>query len=330
MIKGLYLLNADAYDKIYGTPERLYIEQMVDIYAPLQTAEMIAEDPSILSQADVIFSGWGMVQLNETILKAAPNLKVVFYGSGSIRHFSTELAWDRDIIITSAYAANAVPVAEYTLAQILFSLKHGWQYAFAIKKSGSYPQKTPVPGAYDSTVGIMSLGMIGRMVVERLKTFDLNILAYDPFVSQEQGATLGVTMCSLEELFSRADVVSLHAPWLPETVGLIIGEHLACMKPGATFINTARGAIVREQEMIEVLQQRPDLYAILDVTYPEPPVPGSMLYSLPNVVLTPHIAGSMDKECRRMGHYMVEELKHYLAGEPLQWSISRDRAKFLA
>src|SRR5690606_8819626 len=115
----------------------------------------------------------------------------------------------------------------------------------------------------------------------------------------------------------RSDVVSLHSPWLPETVGMITGDHFRQMKPYASFINTARGAIIREAEMIAVLQDRPDLTALLDVTYPEPPAPGSPLYTLPNVVLTPHIAGSMDMECRRMGRYMVDELQRFLHDEPL-------------
>ncbi len=175
-----------------------------------------------------------------------------------------------------------------------------------------------------------SLGMIGRMVCERLRTFDLNLIAYDPFVSAEDAAALGVTLCGLDEIFQRADVVSLHTPWLPETVGMITGAHLAAMQPGATFINTARGDVVREQEMIEVLQQRPDLLAVLDVTYPEPPVAGSPFYTLPNVILTPHIAGSMDNECRRTGRIVVEELQRYLKGEPLRWSISRQQAAIMA
>jgi phosphoglycerate dehydrogenase-like enzyme len=330
MLKGLYLLNLDAYDKIYGDAERRTIAQLVDIYAPCQTADMVKYDPSVLSQADVIFSGWGMIKLDKEILDAAPRLKVVFYGAGSIKGFTTEQAWDRHIQITSAYAANAIPVAEFTLAQILFSLKRGWHYVFTIKWTGQYPEKTPVPGGYGSTVGLISLGMIGRTMVERLRTYDLHILAYDPYVSPEQGTALGVTMCSLEELFLKSDVVSLHAPWLPETVGMVTGSHLASMKNGATFINTARGAIVREHEMIEVLQRRPDLYAVLDVTYPEPPVPGSLLYKLPNVVLTPHIAGSMDQECERMGRYIVDELKRYLSGAPMKWEITRERTSILA
>lgn len=330
MLKGIYLLDADSYHKIYGEPERAAIARRVEIIAPPQTVDSITQDPTVLAEIDVIFSGWGMARLDKAFLTAAPKLKVVFYGAGSIRGIATDAAWDRGILITSAYAANAVPVAEYTLAQVLFSLKRGWQYVFAIKREKRYPQRIAVPGAYGSTVGLISLGMIGRLVIEKLKPFDLHVIAYDPYVSDADATALGVELCSLEEVFRRGDIVSLHTPWLKETEGLITGAHLAAMKEGATFINTARGAVVREDEMIAVLQQRPDLYAILDVTHPEPPEPGSPLYTLPNVVLTPHIAGSMDSECRRMGRYMVEELERYLAGAPLRWAISREQAQVMA
>lgn len=328
--KGLFLLNADAYPKIYGPAERADIEQLVHLYAPPQTAQSLQANPAVLREAEMIFSGWGMPVMDESFLVAAPNLKIVFYGAGSIKYCTTAAFWQRGLPITSSYAGNAVPVVEYTLAQILLCLKKTWQHALGIKREGRYSGQLPVAGAYGSTVGIISLGMIGRMVCERLRTFDLNLIAYDPFVSAEDAAALGVTLCGLDEIFQRADVVSLHTPWLPETVGMITGAHLAAMQPGATFINTARGAVVREQEMIEVLQQRPDLLAVLDVTYPEPPVAGSPFYTLPNVILTPHIAGSMDNECRRMGRIVVEELQRYLKGEPLRWSISRQQAAIMA
>jgi len=149
-------------------------------------------------------------------------------------------------------------------------------------------------------------------------------------VTDEIAKDLNVQLCSLETLFEQCDVVSLHTPWLKETEGMITGKHIASMKPGATFINTSRGAIVNEPEMINVLKERPDLFAVLDVTYPEPPQPGSDLYTLPNVILTPHIAGSMNGECRRMGRYMVEELQRYLSGQPLQWQITKERAAIMA
>jgi phosphoglycerate dehydrogenase-like enzyme len=164
-------------------------------------------------------------------------------------------------------------------------------------------------------------------VCELLRDFDLKIIAYDPFIEPEVAHDLKAELCSLEAVFRRADVVSLHTPWLPETEGMITGEHLAMMKPNTTFINTARGAVVREQEMIATLEQRPDLMAVLDVTYPEPPENGSPLFTLPNVVLTPHIAGSLGPETKRLGEAMVEELRRYLRGEPFRWAVSPDQAR---
>lgn len=172
--------------------------------------------------------------------------------------------------------------------------------------------------------------MIGKRVCELLKPFDLEILAYDPFVSAEQAERLKVRLCSLETLFRQSDVVSLHTPWLKETEGMIRGEHLASMNKGATFINTSRGAVVNEPEMIRVLQERPDLQAVLDVTYPEPPEPGSPLYTLPNVVLTPHIAGSLARECSRMGMYAAEEARRFVQGEPPRYAITRELSQRLA
>ncbi|MBX2998035.1 MAG: hydroxyacid dehydrogenase [Caldilineaceae bacterium] len=329
-LKALYLLNESAFDQIYGPDERRDIEELVELVAPLQTARSIAENPTVLAEVEVILSGWGMIPMDEAFLAAAPRLKAFFYGAGSIKHIVSDAFWARGIPITSAYAANAVPVIEFTLAQILLSLKRTWYYIFAIREQKQYVPRLPMPGAYGSTVGLISLGMIGSGVARKLQQFDLHVIAYDPFVSDERAADLGVELCSLDEIFARADVVSLHAPWLDETVGMIRGDHFARMKPDATFINTARGAIVREDEMIRVLQDRPDLWAILDVTYPEPPPPGSPLYTLPNVVLTPHIAGSLDNECRRMGRQIVDELRRFLHDEPLQWAIGWEQAAIMA
>jgi phosphoglycerate dehydrogenase-like enzyme len=330
MPKGIFLLRPDAYQKIYGPGELEEINQLVDIYAPLQTGESIQKNPSILAAAEAIFSGWGMPVMDEAFLAAALNLKVVFYGAGTIRYFVTEAFWQRQIIITSAYAANAIPTAEYTLSQILMSLKRGWQHVQRVKQEKRFPPRLPVAGAYGSTVGLVSLGQVGRRVAKLLQNFEVNVIAHDPYVTAEEAAGLNVELCALVDIFQRADVISLHTPWLPETAGMITGAHLASMKPNATFINTARGAVVREQEMIEILQQRPDLLAVLDVTHPEPPRPESPLYTLPNVVLSPHIAGSMDNECRRMGRMMVDELKRYLDGEPLQWRITQEQAVRMA
>ncbi|MHB1001074.1 MAG: hydroxyacid dehydrogenase [Armatimonadota bacterium] len=330
MLKGIFILDTGAYDRIYGDSERNDISSLVDIYVPQQTPQSIRENPEIINEADIIFSGWGGPHIDVNFLKTAPNLKAVFYGAGSIKGIVSDAFWDRGILISSAYGANAVPVAEYTVSQIIFCLKSGWHYASSTRRNRNWKERFPVPGTYRSTVGIISLGMVGKHVCRLLKSYDLKVLAYDPFVSEQDALDLGVELCSLDEIFERSDVVSLHTPLLKETEGMITGRHLASMKQYSSFINTSRGAVIRECEMIEVLQDRPDIQAVLDVTHPEPPVPDSPLYKLPNVVLTPHIAGCQDEECKRMGRCMVDELKLFLDGKPLKWGITRERVAILA
>jgi phosphoglycerate dehydrogenase-like enzyme len=325
---GLYALDQTNLSLIYGPDEQRDIAQLIEIDPTPWNAEKLGANPSILSDIDVLVSGWGGPRLDAKLLAAAPRLKVFFYGAGAAAGLITQAAWDRGVQVTSAYAANAVPVAEYALAIILFCLKHGLRNARATRELQSFPVHERCPGAYGSTVGLISLGMIGRHLLKLLGSFDLRVVVCDPFVSEHEAGQLGVKLLSLEELFRVSDVVSLHTPLLSETREMITGALIESMKPGSTFMNTARGAVVREKEMIQVLERRPDLQAVLDVTDPEPAVKGSKLYTLPNVVLTPHIAGSKDAECRRMGRAMVDELRRYLKGEPLKWAVTPELAKF--
>jgi phosphoglycerate dehydrogenase-like enzyme len=331
--KALFILDPDALHKIYGPDEQAEIASLVDVIAPPQSARTIAERPDLLRDVEILFSGWGAPTLDAAFLDRAPNLRAIFYGAGSVRYFTTPAVWARGLKLTSAYAANAVPVMEYTVSCILLSLKHFWKYGLVRRESGHYYPEAPIPGTVGSTVGLISLGMIGRLVAGRLADCDLDVIAYDPWVDQAacDGDGLRVTMVdNLERIFTQSDVVSLHAPRLPETKGMITGALLGAMKPDAAFINTARGSLVREPEMIEVLRRRPDLWAILDVLDPEPPAPENPLPTLPNVLLTPHIAGSTDRECHRMGQTMIAELRRYLAGEPLEWEIDEGKAARLA
>ena len=329
-IKGMFILRPNAYDEIYGLEERAMIDELIDVIAPPQTAEDILAHPEVLREVEVILSGWGAPLMDETFLTHAPCLRAVLYGAGSIRGFATDALWERGIFVSSAQEVNALPTAEYTLAAILLALKHGWQLAAQTRREQRFPPRDAVPGVYGATVGIISLGLVGRRVRELLRPFHLHTIVYDPYVSPEEAAVLDVSLCPLETLFREAQVVTLHTPLLPETAGMVRGLHLASMTDGSTFINTARGGLVRHEEMITVLEQRRDLHVVLDVTDPEPPLPGSPLYTLPNVTLTPHIAGSLGSERRRLGQVMVTELERFVIGEPLQYAISRDQVQLMA
>lgn len=329
-VKGLIILRLDNLPRVYPDHLLQQLQEQVEFVAEPQTTENIQSRPELLKDVDVIFSSWGMVPLDEKLLAYAPKLQAVFYAAGSIRYFTSDALWKRGVRVSSAYHVNGEFVANTTLAQIFLSLKCYWSHVRLYKQTHQTWQRVHTPGMYRSTIGIISLGAIGRRVAELLQPFDLNVIAYDPFTSREQAELLWVELTSLDQVFTRSDVVSLHTPWLPQTEGMITGRHLLSMKPNATFINTARGAIVREQEMIAAMEQRPDLTALLDVTYPEPPAENSKLFSLPNVVLSPHIAGAMDGEIEKMGAIMVDEFFRWLHNQPLQYEIDAETAKNLA
>ncbi len=325
-LKGIYVLSEYAFRYCYGPDEKRDLQQLIDIENVQYTPRDLVERPELLRDVNVLVSAWGAPKLDAAFLARAPNLNAMFYAAGSVAGIITEEAWDRGVVITSAYAANGVPVVEYTLGMILVCLKHGFQMARMVREWHAYPSDYVLPGAYGTTIGLVSLGIIARTLIDRLRPFDMKLVAWDPFLSDEEANELGIRRVSLEELFRISDVVSVHTPLLPETVGTITGALIDSMKRGATLINTARGAIIRETEMIEVLSRRQDLQAVLDVTDPEPPVKDSPLYTLPNVVLTPHTAGSRDAECARMGREMVNELQRYIKGEPLKWAVTRELA----
>jgi len=283
-----------------------------------------------LGRAEVIMSTWGMPPLTPDFLAAAPNLKAVFYAAGSVKCFATGEAYERGILICSARMANALPVAEYAAAVIVLSLKQFWAYSRTLRESRMWSRTIPVAGTYHSTIGLVSLGATGRQTAERLSHLDCNMIAYDPNVEQESVSDLGVDMVSLETLFQLSDVISIHAPLLAETRGMIDARLLGMMKPRSTLINTSRGGVIAERDLCSILQLRPDLTAVLDVADPEPPDPGSPLFRLPNVVMTPHISGSMSKEIEMMGKWMADELVRFISNRPLAHQVSQELLPLLA
>ena len=270
-----------------------------------------------------------MPVLDASLLDRMPSLCAVFYAAGSVKGFATPEAFRRGIVISTAAAANAIPVAEFVAAAVLFGLKRVLPQMRAAREHASF-RRLPMRGAYNTRVGLVSLGVIGRLTARKLRALDVEVLAFDPFATAEDAADLGISLVSLDEIFSVCDVVSIHTPHLPETEGMIGGELLASMKEEATLINTARGVIIDEPALCRVLETRPDLTAILDVTHPEPPTTDSPLFRLPNVFLTPHIAGSMAGEVARMGRWMVDEFARYLQGAPLQHRVTQEMLRSMA
>ena len=270
---------------------------------------------------------------NDEIRNSLPAAEAVFYGAGSVQGFAREFL-EEGVAVFSAWAANGVPVAEYTFAQIILAAT-GFFGRLHIPGSGNAwpnkPDSVGYPGNYEIKVGIIGAGMIGKMVIERLHTLEkTEILVFDPFLPEEKAKELGVVKCDLATLFAQCDVISNHLANNPQTVGMLNAALFDTMKPHATFINTGRGAQVVEADMIKALQDVPTRCAVLDVTFPEPPVADSPLYTMPNVYLTPHIAGSLGNDVHRMAEYMYDEYRAFDAGESTKYHVTMEMLETMA
>ncbi|MFQ9799880.1 MAG: NAD(P)-dependent oxidoreductase [Clostridia bacterium] len=174
------------------------------------------------------------------------------------------------------------------------------------------------------------MGVIGRYLIGLLRNFCLETVVFDPFLSDEDATSLGVKKCSLEEIFSTCSVISNHLANNEQTKGMLNGRLFDLMADNATFINTGRGAQVVEADLIRALQEHPNRTALLDVTDPEPALPDSPFYTMDNVFLTPHRAGSVEDEVRRMAEFMVEDYQRVLRGEPSPDEVTLDMLKTMA
>jgi phosphoglycerate dehydrogenase-like enzyme len=277
----------------------------------------------LLARADVLLTGWLCPPVTADVLDRAPTLRLIAHAAGTVKEFVTPAVWERGVKVSSAAAANAVPVAEYCLAAILFTNKH----AFAASRRYHDRREDmllPVSsGNRAKTIGVVGASRVGRHLIELLRPFDMEVVVYDPMLDDDAAAALGVESIELDELLRRSHVVSLNVPAVPSTEGMIGARELALMQDGATLINTARGSVVDHDALIVELQDR-RLHAVLDVTSPEPLPADSPLFDLRNVFLTPHIAGASGTEIPRLAELAIDEIERWTRGEALQHEVRAD------
>jgi phosphoglycerate dehydrogenase-like enzyme len=316
----------------YGGGRRERLADEFDLYPDIITKDNLNDKQADLSDIELLFSTWGMPALDSEQIALFPSLQALFYGAGTVQKFARPFLAS-GVKVVSAWGANAIPVAEYTVAHIILAMKGGLPVAHSMRSGEDWRmhKASSFPGSYESTVALLGAGMIGRAVIERLQPYKMDVIVFDPFLSAAEAAVLGVVKVELAEAFKRGFVVSNHLANLPETQAMLRGELFESMQPNATFINTGRGATVDEAAMIKVLQDRPTLSAVLDVTHPEPPVDDSPLYALENVVLTPHLAGATGThEIWRMADFMIDEAIALREGRSLNFEVTLEMLKTMA
>ncbi|NED94889.1 hydroxyacid dehydrogenase [Phytoactinopolyspora alkaliphila] len=285
-----------------------------------------------LREVEVLITSWGCPILTAERLAAAPRLRAVFHCAGTVRPLVSDDLWQRGILVTSAADENAIPVAEYTFAAIVFA---GKRAPFLARNPREHRSDWTLGSGRDGlsnrgrVVGLVGYSRVGQRVLERLRSLEVDVLVTDPYADKAQVADAGGRLVELPELLRACDILSLHLPELPSTRHLIGAAELALLRDGATVINTARGSVIDTDALArECASQRID--AILDVTDPEPLPVDSILFDLPNVMITPHIAGSLGSETRRMSDSALDELERYLAGLPPRAPVTADELRLSA
>jgi phosphoglycerate dehydrogenase-like enzyme len=288
----------------------------------IQNFDEVADEA--LATLEILITGWGAPAIGRDELARLPRLRAIFHAAGTVKgHLSPEV-WDSGILVTTAAAANAYPVAEYTLAMILLAGKGVLPIArdYRLDAALDVPGTYPTIGNYRRTVGIIGASTVGRLVIELLAPFAFDILLYDPVIEETDPILARARRVELAKLFSESSIVSIHAPLLPTTTGMVGAAEIALLPIGATVINTARAPIV-DQAALTTAVAEGRLRAILDVTDPEPLPLSDPLRSLPDALLTPHIAGALGNELHRLGESALLEAELFAAGRPPAFPVHK-------
>lgn len=291
--------------------------------SPRINKKNIDKNSDFLKDCEIAFATWGCPKFTEDeINKYMPCLKAVFYCAGTVQYFAKPFL-NLGIRIFSAYAANAVPVTEFAVSEIMLASKGFFQSAknYRLLPIRSFIHANASNGNFRCKIGLAGLGAIGKAVAEKLKSTDNEVLAYDPFVSENEAKALGVKLVDLDTLFSECDVISNHLADKKELKNIFNYSLFKKMKKHSVFINTGRGAQVSEFSLALSLILHPSRTFVGDVIKKEYFPYINPLFWCHNAILTPHIAGSTGKEPQRMVYFMIEEMERYLKKEENLYEI---------
>ncbi|WFF06194.1 hydroxyacid dehydrogenase [Micromonospora sp. WMMD1076] len=331
MIPAALLMRADLPDQLFSPADRARLDRLLAL-APGTWTSWADASPAALRRTELLVTGWGCPRVGAAELAGLPRLRAVVHTGGSVKDLLDPAVWARGIRVTSSARANAVPVADYTVAMVLLAGKNvlaaAARYRHTLDRRAlltGYPET----GNADRTVGLLGASRVGRLVAARLSGLGFRLLCHDPYLDADDARRLGVRPVSLNRLFAEASIVSLHAPLTPDTAGMVGAAELALMPDGGTLINTARAGLL-DQDALLVHLRSGRLSAVLDVTDPEPLPLDHPLRELPNVLITPHVAGAQGTELRRLGDQAVQEVERFVDGRPPADPVPAEQLPFLA
>lgn len=282
---------------------------------------------------DGIITCWGSPTITTEVLDAAPNLKVIAHSAGSVKGYIPLEVLERGIKVSSASIAMAPAVAEFSLLLTFLGLRPVHEFDRRMRFGGHQWDELDTfgPGQEMSAshIGVVGAGMVGRIYIGLAKALGATVSVADPYLSDEAAADLGVTKRSLDDLFASCPIVVIHAPTTPETHHMIGAAQLALMPENAYLVNTARSWVVDQDALLAALQSG-RIRAALDVFDAEPLPADHPFRALPNVILTPHIAGGTLQTRIRQGECAVRDIENGLLGRPLAHEVTLERYAILA
>lgn len=335
----------DTCPKIFvNLPPHLYRELFApDADATLRTLADVAfrdddrgltsrELAAVLPGYDAVITGWGTPPFTDEVLDAADRLRLIAHSAGSVKAMLPEAVFDRDMAITHAASAIAPAVAEMALLLVMLGLRHVHRYDRALKNGARWEGQKAFGAPMElrgQRVGVIGASHVGRHFIALIRALRCDVWVHDPYLSAEQAAALGVTRASLHDLIAECPIISIHAPSTPETRHMFGAAEFARMRDGALLVNTARSWMVDETALLAELRTG-RIAAALDVFDTEPLPLDSPFRQLPNVILTPHVAGASVQARFRQGATIVSEIARFFSGQPLQYAVTPERYAILA
>ena len=284
----------------------------------------------IIKDADIAITSWGSTPLDEELLNECPNLKLVVHAAGSVKPIVSDELWKRGIRVCASTKPLGIGVAETALGFAISASKNFYQFNDDIHNGGYNEHRSNTKELYELTVGVVSAGWVGRHFIKLLGNFGVDILLYDPYVTDEQAAEMGCRKAELKELLEASDIVSIHAPSIPATNHMFNEETLKYMKKDAVLINTSRGTLIDENALYRHMLAGNLKYACLDVYDPEPLTVENPLRTLKNVIMTPHIAGLAANGRLRIGMHAAEQIENFINGKPLECEVKEEMLATMA